>query len=517
MGNELLINSVNNDYRIALLKGGKLFEYHIDKADSRFVVGDIYLGRIKKIMPSLNAAFVDIGYKKDAFLHYLDLGPQFLSLQKAMRVVKSKGGGIGEMGDFAIEPPIDKSGKMGDLLAKGEEVLVQIVKEPISSKGPRLTSELTLPGRYMILVPFIDTIHISKKITNSEERERLYRLISSIKPKNFGIIIRTVAKDMDVASLDRDLRELVAKWKKGLDRLATATVGSKIIGEVNRVYTILRDILNGSFDSIVVDDPILFEDLKKYVCTIAPGKEQILRYHHGKVKLFEQFGVEEQLKTLFGKTVGIENGGYLVIDHTEAMHVIDVNSGSRAMGDCEHQKMALHVNLSAAKEIVRQLRLRDMGGIIVVDFIDMKEAEDRKTVYLKIKELMKEDRAKASVLPLSKFGIMQITRQRVRPEMNVVTCEVCPSCGGAGKIDASILVSKKIEEDLKYILINQNEKGVTLSLHPYLYAFFTQKLISRRLKWLFRYGSWVTLVEDSSMAITEYKFFNTDKEEIVLD
>lgn len=516
MGNELLINSSNNDCRIALLKDGRLFEYHIDKADSRFTVGDIYLGVIKKIVPSLNAAFVDIGYKKDAFLHYLDLGPQFSSLQKAIQCVRSKCEDIGTLSDFIVEPFIDKLGKIGDLLVKGQEVLVQVVKEPISNKGPRLTSELTLPGRYMILIPFVNTINISKKITNVEERERLYRLISSIKPKNFGVIVRTVAKDIDVATLDRDLKDLLGKFKHGMHFLADALPGGKIIGEVNRVYTILRDMLNESFDSILVDDKVLCTELKQYIHTIAPDKEQIIKYYQGKTKLFEQSGVEKQLKTLFGKTVGIEGGGYLVIDHTEAMHVIDVNSGSRVTGDCEYQKMALHVNLSAAQEIARQLRLRDMGGIIVIDFIDMKDAEERKLLYQKMKEFMKEDRAKVSVLPLSKFGIMQITRQRVRPEMNVVTREMCPSCSGTGKIDASILVSKKIEEDLNFILSHQNEKGVQLYLHPYLYAFFTKNLISRRLKWFFKYGKWVTLVEDSSMALTNYKFFNKSQEEIEL-
>ena len=516
MGNDLVINSTNNNCRIALLKDGKLFEYHVEREDNKFTVGDIYLGLIKKVVPSLNASFVDVGYKKDAFLHYLDLGPQFHSLQKAIRLVRKQQTSIDQLNNFVIEPIIDKLGSIGDLLTKGQEVLVQIVKEPISNKGPRISSELALPGRYMILTPFVDTVGISKKITNAEERERLQRLITSIKPKNFGIIVRTVAESIDVATLDRDLRDLLDKWEKGMELLATALPGDKILGEVNRAYTILRDMLNESFDSIVVDDKLLYTEIKQYIQTIAPDKEKILKFHQSKIKLFEQSGIERQLKTLFGQTVGIEGGGYLVIEHTEAMHVIDVNSGNRSVDEEGQLKMALNVNLAAAREIARQLRLRDMGGIIVVDFIDIKDPEDRKLLYQNMKEFMKEDRAKAAVLPLSKFSVMQITRQRVRPEMNVVTRELCPSCNGTGKIDASILVSERIEEDLRLVLMNQNEKGIKLIIHPYLYAYFTKNWISRRLKWLLQYGKWITLVEDSSMAVTDYKFINQNQEEIEL-
>ncbi|TDG95744.1 Rne/Rng family ribonuclease [Cardinium endosymbiont of Culicoides punctatus] len=516
MGNELVINSINDDCRIALLKDGNLFEYHVEKEDNRFTVGDIYLGIIKKIVPSLNACFVDVGYHKDAFLHYLDLGPQFNSLQKAIKIVRERHGNVDSLANFSIEPIIDKLGKVGDVLMKGQEVLVQIVKEPISNKGPRISSELAFPGRYMILIPFVDTISISKKITNPEERDRLHRLIASIKEKNFGIIVRTVAKGIDVATLDRDLKDLVDKWKKGMKQLATIFPGEKVIGEVNRTYTILRDMLNESFDSIIVDDKSLYAEVKQYIHTIAPEKEKILKLHQSRFKLFEQLGIEKQLKTLFGQTVGIDGGGYLIIEHTEAMHVIDVNSGNRALDEEGQGKTALNANLAAAKEIARQLRLRDMGGIIVIDFIDLKDVEDRKLLYQKVKEFMKEDRAKASVLPLSKFGVMQITRQRVRPEMNVVTRELCPSCNGTGKIDASLLVSERIESDLSLILMNQNEKNIKLLLHPYLYAYFTQNWLSKRLKWFLKYGKWVTLVKDSSMAITDYKFLDKNQEEIEL-
>ena len=515
MANELVINTTKDGCRIALLKDGNIFEYHVDKENSKFTVGDMYLGTIKKIVPSLNASFVDVGYKKDAFLHYLDLGPQFNDLKKAISLVREQGKSY-DGNNIVDEQTIDKLGRISDVLSKGEDVLVQIVKEPISSKGPRISSDLSLPGRYMILIPFIDTVSISKKITSQQERDRLQRLISSIKPKKFGVIVRTVAHGVGVAKLDKDLNDLVAKWHEGMKKLPLALPGDKIIGEVNRTYSILRDMLNESFDAIIVDDKKVHGEIKQYINNIAPEKEKIVRLHQGRVKLFEQLGIEKQLKTLFGQTVGIAGGGHLVIEHTEAMHVIDVNSGSRITETDDQSGVAMSVNMAAAEEIARQLRLRDMGGIIVIDFIDIYNSEDKRTLYQKMKEYMKADRAKSSVLPLSKFGVMQITRQRVRPEMNLITREQCPSCNGTGNIDASILLADSIEKSLQLILLNQNEKKITLFLHPYLHAYFEKNYLSKRLKWYIKYRKWITLAEDSSMGVMDFKFVNEHQEEIEL-
>ena len=403
------------------------------------------------------------------------------------------------------------------MLTRNQKILVQVVKEPISTKGPRLSCELSLAGRYIILVPFSNTVSVSKKITNSDERKRLVRLLTSIKPENFGVIIRTVAEGKDVAALHNDLNILYDGWKKGIKILQTARPRDVIVGEVNKTSSILRDVLNESFDSITIDDKEMYEEIKAYTKKIAPDKEKIVKYYNGRAKIFEAFGIEKQIKLLFGRSVSIKGGGYLIIEHTEALHVIDVNSGNKSNSEANQEATALAVNLEAAAEIARQLRLRDMGGIIVIDFIDMRKADNKKLVYQKMKDEMKDDRSKFTVLPLSKFGLMQITRQRVRPEVNIVTAEKCPTCNGTGQITASIQVAEEIERTLEHLLVDQNEKNVSLALHPYLFSFFTRGVYSIRFKWFMKYHKWVKLIEDSSLAVTEYKFLNSELEVIEVD
>lgn len=514
MSNELIISSIQNGYRIALLKDKSLLEFHYDRNEDLFSVGDIYLGVVKKVVPGLNAAFIDVGYEKDAFLHYLDLGPQFRSLSKFTKLVTNNRKPTIKLQKFKNEPDIDKLGKISQVLSKNQQVLVQVVKEPISTKGPRLSSELSIAGRYLVLVPFSDAINISKRITDREERKRLQRLISSIKPNNFGVIVRTASEKKEVAELDRDLRHLIETWEDGVKKLEKAKSKEKIIGEVNRTSSLLRDVLNENFDNVVVDDPEMMKEVKSYIKNIAPDKEKIVKLYHGKAKIFESYGIEKQLKSSFGQSVTIPGGGYLIIEHTEALHVIDVNSGNQSIGENSQEDTALKVNLAATKEIARQLRLRDMGGIIVIDFIDMRKAANKKALYAKMKEEMGSDRSKFTILPLSKFGLMQVTRQRVRPELNIVTQEKCPTCNGTGKISATILVSDEVEKTLDFLMTQQNEKKVTILLHPFLYAYFTHGLISKRIKWSYKYHKWIDLIKDSSLAITEYKFINKLGEEI---
>ncbi len=517
MSNDLVINSTQNGCRIALLKNKNLVEFHYDESGNQFTVGDIYLGTVKKIVPGLNAAFIDIGYEKDAFLHYLDLGPKVKSLNKYTKLVQKRKNFSAKLDRFKIEPDINKLGKITQVLTRNQQILVQVVKEPISTKGPRLSCELAIAGRYLILVPFSNGVSISKKISSSAERKRLDRLLSSIKPENFGIIIRTVADGKEVAELDRDLRNLMQNWSEGIKKLKSAKPREKIIGEMNRASSILRDVLNESFDSIVTDDQKIFQEVKQFINKIAPEKSKIVRKYNGRAKIFENYGIEKQLKSLFGQTVSVAGGGYLVIEHTEALHVIDVNSGNKSNAEIDQETTALTVNLHAAKEIARQLRLRDMGGIIVIDFIDMRKAENKKMLFKKIKEFMKDDRSKFTVLPLTKFGLMQITRQRVRPELSITTRETCPTCNGSGKISASILVSDQLEENLHHLLAKQNEKHITVAVHPFLFAYFTKGLISPRLRWFFKYNKWIGVEQDSSLAITEYKFLNKEGEEIALE
>lgn len=517
MSNELIISATQDGCRIALLKDKTLVEFHQEAEGSKFTVGDIYLGTVKKVVPGLNAAFIDVGYDKDAFLHYLDLGPQFSSLQKFTKLVRAKKMNGGRLDKFNSEPDIDKHGKIVQQLAKNQVIPVQIVKEPISTKGPRLSCELSLAGRYLVLVPFSNAVSVSKKITSSEERKRLLRLIQSIKPEKFGVIIRTVAENKEVAELDRDLRNLVKTWDDGMARLVNAQSRDKIIGELDKTSSLLRDLLNESFDNVHVDDRKMYDEIKAYIKTIAPDKEKIVKLYSGKAKIFEHYGIERQIKSAFGTTVSLRTGGYLIIEHTEALHVIDVNSGNKSNREENQETTALSVNVEAAKEIARQLRLRDMGGIIVIDFIDMKSLDNKKLIYKVMKEEMMDDKAKSTVLPLSKFGLMQITRERVRPQMNIITKETCPTCNGTGKITASILTSDLIEKNIEHLLLKQNEKDLVLAVHPYLHAYFTKGFVSQRMKWYMKYRRWVNIVIDTSLAVTEYKFLNKEGEEIQLN
>jgi ribonuclease G len=514
LSNELIISSTPKGDRIALLQDKRLVEYHLEQSEPHFTVGDIYLGTLKKLVTGLNAAFIDIGYEKDAFLHYLDLGPNINSLNRFTKDVIAKRVQSGRLDNFKLEPEIEKFGKIDEVLQKNQPILVQVVKEPISTKGPRLSCDISIAGRYLVLVPFSNAVNISKKITSKQERQRLHKLMSSIKPANFGVIIRTVAEGKSVEELDRDLHAMIAKWEAGMKNLREAKPREKIIGEMSRASSILRDLLNDSFDNITVDTKEIYDEVRHYIHTIAPDKEKIVKLYQNKNKIFEQYSIEKQLKTLFGRSVSLPGGGYLIIEHTEALHVIDVNSGNKSTTEEDQEATALSVNTESAREIARQLRLRDMGGIIVIDFIDMKKPENKKVIQDVMKQEMKSDRSKFTILPLTKFGLMQITRQRVRPELTIQTVETCPSCNGTGSISASIAIADQIESNLDYILSKQNERGISVLMHPYLHAYFTQGFPSRRFKWYLKYQKWVNLIKDSSLGITEYHIHNRNGEEI---
>lgn len=517
MNNDLIIDVRPDEVVIALISDKRLMELNREKKDSNFAVGDIFLGKVKKVMGGLNAAFVDVGYEKDAFLHYLDLGPQALSVNKfAQDTLKGKQT-VGNLMYFKEENDIPKDGKITNIVSPNQHILVQVAKEPISNKGPRITCEISLAGRYLVLVPFSDRISVSQKIKTIDEKNRLKKLMQSIKPKNFGVIVRTVAENKSVAELDQDLKELQDKWELMYQTLKTATPPQKVLGEMNRTNSILRDLLNDSFNAIHVNDQAVYDQIKEYLQSIAPEKEKIVKLYKGAVPILDSFGVDKQIKALFGKNVPMRSGGYLFVEHTEAMHVIDVNSGNRAKSGQDQEANAMEVNMEAAEEVARQLRLRDMGGIIVVDFIDMRSAENRKKLFEKIRSEMKKDRAKHNILPPSKFGLIQITRQRVRPEMNVVTVEKCPSCNGTGEAPASILLVDQIESDLRYIVKEQNQRNITINLHPYLEAYMTRGLISLRRKWSSRYGAKLKVQAIPSYHMLEYHFLNKEGDEIKLE
>lgn len=498
------------------MEDGKLVELHKQKTNTHFSVGDIFLGSIKKTMPGLNAAFVDIGHRKDAFLHYTDLGPQLKSLNKFVKETRSKKRNTHLLDHFEKEKDIIKTGKIDHVLSKRDLVLVQILKEPISTKGPRLTCEITIPGRYVVLTPFFNNVSVSKKVSNQEERKRLHALVESIKPKNFGIIIRTAAEGKKVADLHEEISGLVSKWEEMYKSLINAKVPSKLVSELDKSSSILRDILNDSFNKVVVNDAEIYTSLKSFLQTISPKQAKILSQYKGNKPIFETFGVSRQIKSSFGKTSTMSSGAYLVIEHTEAMHVIDVNSGPK-MQKKEQEVAALQVNLESAKEIARQLRLRDIGGIILIDFIDMRKQENKVRLYKAMKEYMANDRAQHTILPLSKFGLMQITRQRTRPEVSIDTSEQCPSCQGSGKVNSSILITDSIERDLNYIMTSRPDSKVTLHVHPFVYAYLKKGLKNAHWKWYFKYNKWIKIKSESDFHLNQYMFFDDHNDEIRLD
>ncbi len=504
MEKELIIRSTANGNEIALLENKKLVELHLEKEENSFKVGDIFLGRVRKVMPGMNAAFVDIGYEKDAFLHYTDLGPGVKTYLQFMKGVVA--GNTNSINSVKYLHQIDKGGKINDVLSAKTLVPVQIFKEPISSKGPRLTTEISIAGRYLILTPFVQTIGVSKKIGDEEERDRLKRLLKSLTPKHFGVIIRTFAQGKGAAELHKDLTQLINKWELLLANLKGASYRQKVLSEIDKSSVLIRDLMSDKFKSIVTSDSVLANEMEEYISSVSNDQKDLVKVYSGKNPIFDHFDITRQIKSSFGSTVNFGKGPYLVIEHTEALHVVDVNSGHKVGMKGDQETNATQVNMGAAEELARQLRLRDIGGIVVVDFIDMKKAENRKLVYDKMKELLKLDKATTNVLPLSKFNLMQITRQRVRPQVVISTKENCPTCAGSGKIEASLLLMDQINNKIEYLV--NNDIKFTLIVHPFIEAFIKKGIISKQVKWFMEYKKWIKVRPNENLALTEFKFEN---------
>ena len=515
MNKELIINAVPQGVEIALLEDKKLVELHSEKSDARFAVGDLYLGKVKKLIPGLNAAFVDVGFEKDAFLHYTDLSPYARSLLKFTHfTINDKTAEGLDFGKFQNEQDIIKTGKINEVLGGKPNILVQILKEPIAAKGPRLSCEISLPGRFVVITPFNNIVAVSRKIHSSEERKRLQKIVEAIKPKNFGVIVRTAAEGKNTAELHEDLSMLTEMWKTIQRNLKGAAAPAKILSEQTKTTSILRDLLNEDFNRIVVNDRTIFNDAKNYIQRIAPEKADIVSFYQNGAPIFDSFGITKQVKASFGKTVNLNSGAYLIIEHTEALHVIDVNSGYKSVGNNQEQN-ALETNLEAAEEISRQLRLRDIGGIIVVDFIDMKLPENKRKLMEKMDEFMRLDRAKHAVLPISKFGLMQITRQRMKPEMTINTQEICPSCNGTGKISSTLLLEDEIEKNLSY-LITHKHKHLSLVVNPIMYAYLTKGFMWNKkiAQWRKKYKQKINIIPNTNYHLTEFRFLDKNEEEI---
>ncbi len=514
MEKDLIIDVSSTEVSIALLDNHRLIELNKEQNNGNFSVGDVYIGRVKRIMPALNAAFVDIGDEKDAFIHYLDLGLSFKALDFFIRHIgQSKQYGAlfssVKLGDI-----LEKEGKIADVLKPGQHIMAQIVKEPISTKGSRLTSEISIAGRNMVLIPFADKVNISQKITSREEKKRLERLVYSILPSNYGVIIRTVAEGKRAAVLDGELKSLIKKWEDSWPKMAKSNAPQLLFTENSRTTTILRDLLNDSFSNIHINDETIYNEVIDYISIIAPGQEKIVKLYKGGEPIFDHFDVNKQIRGAFGKVVPIKQGAYLVIEHTEALHVIDVNSGIRAKSGADQEQNAFDVNMSSADEIARQLRLRDMGGIIVVDFIDMDSNENKIKLFRHMMDLMQSDRAKHNILPITKFGLMQITRQRVRPATEINTSENCPSCNGTGKISSSLLIDETIERQLAYYAKEKGIKSIIITVNPILASYLTKGFASIKFKWSLKYKCSIKIQTATDNALLEVKWFNSNGEKL---
>lgn len=517
MTSEVIVDVQKNDISIALLEDKRLVEFQKEGRSEQFAVGNIYLAKVRKIMPGLNACFVNVGYERDAFLHYLDLGVRYRQFEHYLSLIKGGKRKPLPLNKVPRQPNTEKDGQIQNTVSVGQEVLVQIVKEPISTKGPRLTCEISFAGRYLVLIPFTDKVSVSTKIKSNAERARLKQLIHSIKPKGFGVIIRTVAEGRRVAELDQELRILESRWESTIANIQQADALEKatlVYEETSRTVGLLRDLFNPSFSSIHINDKNVYEEVRDYVTLIAPEAKDIVKLYKGNVPIFDNFSVTKQIKSSLGRTVTYKHGAYMIIEHTEALHVVDINSGNRSKSAEGQEVNALDVNLGAADELARQLRLRDMGGIIVVDFIDMAQPENRQQLYERMVENMKKDRARHNILPLSKFGLMQITRQRVRPAMDVKVEEECPSCGGTGKIKSSYLFTDALESKIRIITEDLGIKKFRLHVHPFVAAYINQGFISLRRRWQFHYSRALKIIPDQSLAFLDYKFIDHNGQEI---
>ena len=496
MTSEVIIDVQPKDISIALLEDKQL---------------DV--AKVRKLMPGLNACFVDVGAERVAFLHYLDLGNQFNSYEKYLKQVVSDRKKLFPIQKAHIQPELKKDGSIANALKVGQEILVQIVKEPINTKGPRLTCELSFAGRYLVLIPFENGVSVSTKIKRGEERSRLKQLIQSIKPKNFGVIVRTVAEGKRAAELDAELKILLKRWEDTITKVQKTTERPQLcFEEESRAVALLRDLFNPSYDGIHVNDSGIYDEIRNYLGLIAPEKKEIVKLYNGTVPIFDNFSVTKQLKSGFGKTVNYKHGAYLIIEHTEAMHVVDVNSGTRIKKENNQETNALETNLGAADELARQLRLRDMGGIIIVDFIDMKLPEDRQLLYERMCKNMQKDRAKHNILPLSKFGLMQITRQRVRPAMSVNVEEVCPTCFGKGTIKSSILFTDTLENKIDNLVNKIGIRRFYLHVHPYVAAYINKGVFSLKRQWQMKYGLGVHVIPSQKLAFLQYEFYDDNRQ-----
>lgn len=510
---DLVVSVGPTEVKLALMENHRLIEYNRESSQGHsYSVGDVFLGRVKKLLPALNAAFVDIGDSKEAFIHYLDLGLYFNSFDSFVKQSNSNTGLHELYSRIQVGPALEKEGRIENVLSVGQMIVCQIVKEPISTKGSRLTAEISLAGRNIVLLPFAGKVSVSSKISSKEERKRLETLVHSILPKNYGAIIRTASEGKNAAVLVAEAKSLIQKWENSWKQIAEEKKVGLLFTEYSKTTTVLRDLLNDSFSNIYVDDEKIYEETRKYISLISPEQEKIVKLYDGKEPIFDHFEVTRQIKSSFGKVVPMKQGAYLVIETTEALNVIDVNSGTRAK-TTDYEQNVFDVNKIAAEEIARQLRLRDMGGIVIVDFIDMDSQEHRNALYKHMVDLMASDRTKHNVLPLTKFGLMQITRQRIRPATEINTLEQCPLCHGSGKIASTVVIDEQIERKLSYYVTEKGCRIFTLKVSPILGAYLSRGVWNSYLaQWKKKYKCKIKLVEVTDFTVLQYEFYDSNEE-----
>lgn len=506
---DLIVDVSESEVKIALMDNHRLIELNKESSNGHsFTVGDVFLGKVKKVMPALNAAFVDIGDEKEAFIHYLDLGFYFNAFDEFVRKTNSNTNANELFSNIGLGPVLEKEGQIEKILKPGQMIVVQIVKEPISTKGSRLTAEISLAGRNIVLLPFAKKVSISQKIASKEEKKRLETLVKSILPQNYGAIIRTAAEGKNAAILVTELKSLISKWEGAWPKISKNKSVQLLFTEYSKTTTVLRDLFNDTFSNIYVNDRKEFEEISKYISQISPDKEKIVKFYDDKEPIFDHFEVTRQIKSSFGKVVPIKQGAYLVIETTEALNVVDVNSGIRAKTN-DQEENTYEVNRYAAEEIARQLRLRDMGGIVIVDFIDMDNQDHKNGLFKYMTELMQDDRAKHNVLPLTKFGLMQITRQRIRPVTQIDTTEVCPVCHGTGKIAPSLVIDEELERKIAYHTEN-GVKSFMLKTGPILGSYISRGFNSFLRKWRRKYKCKIKHEEVQDFSVLQYEFYNED-------
>ncbi len=507
MKNQIIIHASGKQTRIALLENGELAQLFIESDENQRTVGNIYLAKVHKVMSGIRAAFIDMGTPKDAFLHFSDAGDhlkEYVQMLNGRDAIHKNVRQELKKTDFNQISNYEKQNWAGKILNPSQKLLVQIVKEPIGSKGPRISTDITVAGRFLVLIPMGDYVAVSRKINNYKERRRLKSIVSSMVPDGFGVIIRTVAKGQDEQSIEDDMRDVLKKWERILERLETADPPELLYKDLDMTESLVRDLFAKQYDRVLVDDPEMHKKIKSYVSQVAPQMLPNVELYKGREHIFDFMKVAKDVDSIFSPRVRMPSGGYLIFEQTEAMYVVDVNSGPYAAKE-KQEDNSLKTNLEAAREVAKQLRLRDIGGIIVVDFIDLRNDKNRKKIYDELKKEFKKDPAKTNVIGMSDFGLVQITRQRIRPSVVNSVSKVCPTCGGSGSVVTKNTIIADLDAWLSKFRTTTDYRAVDIYINPYLKAYLEKGLLSIRRKWMFRYWLKITLVADDSISLNEYK------------